>query len=722
MNLILGDCLDKMKELEENSVDSIVTDPPYGLSFMGKDWDHGIPGKHFWEEALRVAKPGAYLLAFGGTRTHHRLACAIEDAGWEIRDCISWVYGQGFPKSQNIFNKIGEDSLCLLKDYAQYAVQVSESFLLKSKEEKESIVVAFVQILPEGKKAILMETGKGVGLYVLTDTLLSELEILTNLNMTLLWKKSLEDLWKDMSKFITKIKIEETIDQKIWNLLIGLPIFQKNTLVKKTLQNGLQLPVLNVINILVEEKENMNSIPLVTVQGNATWNPLIKYNGTGTCLKPAFEPIVLARKPLAESTVAGNVLKYGTGGININGCRVPIEKEDDYGRSAANSNGTINAHDGFEGKSFKIQERDGDYASSLGRFPSNFVHDGSEEVLELFPNPHSAGSKKEAGGWDVKSKSMFGIGNDGFGCSRIGDSGSAARFFKKCEFNEEDLCQDLNSNQSNVNTVEKSLFQSSLVEDFVLNLVVIEEAQGDNPLKNMIQPFMNEMRKQLKMSEKIDMKMMKSIGQKCEQELRHTIMEMLNENPVNYVGIQLLISTTKIIQNLMNIDGFVENVISNFMLKKRVLGEKDFARFNYCAKASNRDEGLENIEATKRIARGNNQGVRYCVDCGITDNGTTDHSSCSGNFEYRLAAPMKNNHPCVKPENLCRYLCRLITPPNGIILDPFMGSGSTGKAAMLEGFDFIGIEKEEEYLKIAEKRIEHAKKQKEQENTDIFSM
>ena len=94
-----GDCLDILPTIEANSIDSIVTDPPYGLSFMGKDWDYGVPGVHFWVEALRVAKPGAFLLAFGGTRTFHRLAVAIEDAGWEIRDCLGWLYGSGFPKN-----------------------------------------------------------------------------------------------------------------------------------------------------------------------------------------------------------------------------------------------------------------------------------------------------------------------------------------------------------------------------------------------------------------------------------------------------------------------------------------------------------------------------------------------------------------------------------------------------------------------------------------------
>ena len=97
-----GDCREVVPTLAESSVDAVVCDPPYGLSFMGKDWDHGVPGVAFWREALRVAKPGAHLLAFGGTRTFHRLAVAIEDAGWELRDTIGWLYGSGFPKSHNL--------------------------------------------------------------------------------------------------------------------------------------------------------------------------------------------------------------------------------------------------------------------------------------------------------------------------------------------------------------------------------------------------------------------------------------------------------------------------------------------------------------------------------------------------------------------------------------------------------------------------------------------
>lgn len=99
--IIEGDCLTAMAAMDAGSIDAIVTDPPYGLKFMGKAWDHGVPGVPFWDAALRVAKPGSYLLAFGGTRTFHRLTCAIEDAGWEVQDCLMWLYGSGFPKHKS---------------------------------------------------------------------------------------------------------------------------------------------------------------------------------------------------------------------------------------------------------------------------------------------------------------------------------------------------------------------------------------------------------------------------------------------------------------------------------------------------------------------------------------------------------------------------------------------------------------------------------------------
>jgi len=138
IELIQGDCLEKLKELPENSVDSIVTDPPYGLSFMGKKWDYDVPSIEIWREALRVLKPGGHLLSFGGTRTYHRLVVNIEDAGFEIRDCIQWLYGSGFPKSHNLKDeykgygtalKPANEPICVARKPLEKGLTVAENVL-----------------------------------------------------------------------------------------------------------------------------------------------------------------------------------------------------------------------------------------------------------------------------------------------------------------------------------------------------------------------------------------------------------------------------------------------------------------------------------------------------------------------------------------------------------------------------------------------------------------
>jgi hypothetical protein len=115
VSVILGDSLEVLPTLEAGSFDGVVTDPPYGLSFMGREWDHGVPGVEFWQAALRVLKPGGYMLCMGGTRTYHRLACAVEDAGFEIRDCLMWLHGQGFPKGQGCLKPAWEPILLCRK-------------------------------------------------------------------------------------------------------------------------------------------------------------------------------------------------------------------------------------------------------------------------------------------------------------------------------------------------------------------------------------------------------------------------------------------------------------------------------------------------------------------------------------------------------------------------------------------------------------------------------
>ena len=412
-NIHIGDNQLILPTLPDNSIDSIVTDPPYELGFMGKTWDAtGIAyNVEMWRECLRVLKPGGHLLAFSGSRTYHRMAVAIEDAGFQIRDQIMWVYGSGFPKSLNISKAI---------DKAAGAERKVVGYT-----DPHDPRTAMARSIYGGD----IQEGAGVG---------------------------------------NPITAPATAEAEVWD-------------------------------------------------------------GWGTALKPAHEPIVLARKPLV-GTVANNVLVHGVGGINIDGCRV--EAPDGVPQVPQPSLGVRERITYGFGTGVG---RNGELSSAPnGRFPANFIHDGSDEVLELFP--------QAGGGFGKRGKLNGGAttwGFDGHGQEvGYGDSGSAARFF-------------------------------------------------------------------------------------------------------------------------------------------------------YCAKASKKDrnEGLDGFAA--KFSPTMNNGI-----------GGKEH-------DPQTATKKLNHHPTVKPTDLMRYLCRLVTPPNGVVLDPFTGSGSTGKAALLEGLNFIGIEQSEEYAAIAQARIEH---------------
>jgi len=441
MKLIHSDCIAAMKEMPDNSVDSVVTDPPYELGFMGKSWDSsGIAfNVEVWQEALRVLKPGGHLIAFSGSRTYHRMAVAIEDAGFEIRDQIMWIYGSGFPKSHNISKALD-----------------------KSAGAEREVVGSY-------KATGTARNSKNIGAK--THAALGEYEV---------------------------------------------------------------------------DTENIYQTAPATAEAK-------QWDGWGTALKPAHEPMVLARKPLV-GTVADNVLTWGVGGLNIDGSRVVADGEN-FDNLKSRPIGKLNTRrndetdEEFDARVGESPEQQEALAKlkELGRFPANVIHDGSWEVLELFPDTKSQKSNRG----NVNLGSFGGYADSGNGIvdgtdtvRGFNDSGSAARFF-------------------------------------------------------------------------------------------------------------------------------------------------------YCAKASKRDrnEGLDGFEE------------KSWKDQGFRDNETTHLSPRAGAGRTSSSA---NHHPTVKPTDLMRYLCKLITPPNGIVLDPFMGSGSTGKAAMLEGFDFIGIEQEIDYLKIAQARIEHA--------------
>jgi site-specific DNA-methyltransferase (adenine-specific) len=297
-----GNNIDVLKTFEDNSIDSIVTDPPYGISFMNKHWDYDVPNARFWKECLRVLKPGGHMLVACGTRTQHRMAVNIEDGGFEIRDIIAWIYGSGFPKSHDISKAIDK----------------------KLGAERKVIGI--------NQNAIGRKDNKG--------------------------------------------KFEPKVDSKI------------------------------------AEKERKSDITAPSTQEAK------QYEGWGTALKPAMELWTLARKPI-KGTVAENVLKYGTGGINIDECRVATD--DDI--SGVSSKTSIWG----DGKSKQVESNGNEQG---GRFPANVIHDGSEEVVKLFPSEAGGGLRTPNNNKMTNYTNTYTPKEAQYSeLNTYGDTGSAARFF-----------------------------------------------------------------------------------------------------------------------------------------------------------------------------------------------------------------------------------------------------------------------------------------------------
>lgn len=280
--LFNGDCREVLTTLDENCVDTVITDPPYGLEFMGKGWDKGVPGVEFWQAVLRVAKPGAMLLAFGGTRTFHRLTVAIEDAGWQLRDCLMWLYGTGFPKSHDVSKGI---------------------------DKKLGVKRTEFSDRPLGLGGGAYQSGKG--------------------------KKNLNDASSYATGTGAQISEPATSEAKRWS-------------------------------------------------------------GWGTALKPAWEPIVLAMKPL-DGTFANNALEHGVAGINIEATRVPLADE-----TPPTGSGKGSTSSKFE-QVRRSQGNGGNETPAAGRWPANVLLD--DEVRAALGGPSrffycAKANKKERAGND----------------------------------------------------------------------------------------------------------------------------------------------------------------------------------------------------------------------------------------------------------------------------------------------------------------------------------
>lgn len=380
-----GDCLDVMAELPADSIDTILTDPPYGLEFMGNDWDRGVPGVAFWTAALRVAKPGAFLLSFGGTRTFHRLTCAIEDAGWEIRDCLMWLYGSGFPKSLDISKSIDR------QDEERKPEREKIGRWLRARREAAGLK----------QKGVATHWPSATG--GLTGCVAN-------------WELGFNcPTWDQWVKLKEVIGFGDEMDAEVWRLngRKGKPgkdwdereVIAQHT-EKRPINSKIPLPRMGA------PREPITwDITKAASENAKTWE------GWGTALKPAWEPIILAMKP-TDGTFAENALEHGVAGLNIDGARVEGAPARVTGR-------------GWDGaKIYRGTNKTGtvkEFSQPDGRWPANVIHDGSDEVVDLFPDTGiSRGGSRRAGGQHGRYSPLNAQPDIKPG---FGDAGSAARFF-----------------------------------------------------------------------------------------------------------------------------------------------------------------------------------------------------------------------------------------------------------------------------------------------------
>ena len=533
MKLILGNSEEKLKELVDNSVDSIITDPPYGLSkepniaevmqhwingddykhgsvgFMQRDWDSFVPNPSIWKECLRVLKPGGIALVFAGTRTQDLMSISLRFAGFEIRDSIrhfysqesvglSWIFGSGFPKSHNISKQLDK----------------------------------------------MAETDKKT--------------------------------------------IEYKRDKNVY-----FPKSENETYNPRT-----------------TKKKHNNFFTAPSTPGAKEWE------GWGTALKPAYEPIIVAMKPL-DGTYAENALKWGVAGINIDGSRVGKDtKINSCGRTGKNP---------YQSKDEKLNDINNIKSEVKGRFPANVLLS------------HSPGCVKK-------------------GVKKVG-SGKATGY----DFG--------NSKQGNVSIINNIKSCEHYGTEIVENWQCVDGC----PIK-----LLDEQSGILKSGGSAGMRQRKAIN-------------TWGGVPQNY---------PKETSRLPDSGG-----ASRFF--------KNFAPFMYAGKASKRErnEGCEGIE--KKIKPMENQAIAE-LKRGNDPQKTIDNNSS------RFITKMSNYHPTVKSLKIMEYLCNLTkTPTGGVVLDPFMGSGTTGVACINTDRDFIGIEMNAEYFKIAKVRIEYAEVKTKKENNQL---
>jgi DNA modification methylase len=368
--ILVGNCLDTLKTLDDASISSIVTDPPYELGFMGKTWDaSGIAyNVELWRECLRVLKPGGHLLAFGGTRTYHRMAVAIEDAGFEIRDSIHWVYGSGFPKSLDVSKAID-----------------------KQRHDRDDIykVTAWIRSARDAAGVTNKDIDNAFGFAGMSGHWTS-----SKSQPAVPTLDQVPQLLQVLG--VAAEKVPEDIRRLLWDLN-GKKGQPGENWAKREVTGQHEAHVFGawVTNCGMEHHntgKEKRDVP--ATDAAKTWQ------GWGTALKPAHEPIVVARKPLV-GTVAANVLAHGTGALNIDGCRIESEARPVMARTAENKRQSMGGGPTTGATSTGEMH-------TAGRWPANIIFDeaaGAEldaqsglEASRFFYCPKPGKKERNAGG------------------------------------------------------------------------------------------------------------------------------------------------------------------------------------------------------------------------------------------------------------------------------------------------------------------------------------
>jgi len=627
--IIQGDCLEELKKLEENSIDAVVTDPPYGLSFMGKKWDYDVPSIEIWKECLRVLKPGGYLLSFAGTRTQHRMAVRIEDAGFEIRDMIMYVYGSGFPKSLNIFKQLSKRCTCGnmeaydkgRNDRRTSSEQETEHDLRLVPEPNIPQAINSQEKQGEVLQQSLSEQSTQIQQLVPPENVWGEEPSMEG------WGNSQEDSRELSGSNVPEMSEGVSSDGKEGRIRDATQISNGTTPKQTINENG------SGTSCGPQSKQQQDREPCAFCQQYGT--QAMGAFGYGSALKPACEPITVARKPISEKNLADNFLKWGVGGINIDGCRVGTEDKLETGRNGRNVTSWK--------QTSELKDEPREYQTQ-GRFPANLIHDGSVEVLSLFPNSKSTANIRHNKASDNTCMSGRNYERDGYGYD---DSGSAARFFYVAKSSKRERNKGLdcyitvkyNNSCKEENTVAVQLLQRVISEQEHVNFSIDES--GEN------------------------------IMVQCHKDSLSTILTELKR----IIGLKIYNSLTLSLTNESTQDANSET--------------------------DNGGSHVESVENLKRWILTTTNGNRELAR-GASRVVSEMLSLISEEENWKQAT---NFHSTVKPIALMEYLVKLVSREGALILDPFAGSGSTGIACQNLNRDFILIEREPAYVEIIKARL-----------------